>query len=74
MAHGARVFESVGIRWSGHGGGSAGMNAELQIAPEQGYTIVVLSNFDPDAAGILAAKARELVARRVRSGGSAGGD
>lgn len=64
MAYGARVFRSDGIFWSGHGGGAPGMNAELQIDPKTGYVIAVLSNYDPDAAGIVADKARELVARR----------
>jgi D-alanyl-D-alanine carboxypeptidase len=34
----------------GHGGGAPGMNGDLKIYPEAGYTIVVLSNLDPSAA------------------------
>jgi CubicO group peptidase (beta-lactamase class C family) len=34
----------------GHGGGSAGMNAELRILPERAYVIVVLANRDPHMA------------------------
>jgi D-alanyl-D-alanine carboxypeptidase len=37
-------------RHYGHGGGAPGMNGDLQIFPETGYVIVVLSNLDPPAA------------------------
>jgi D-alanyl-D-alanine carboxypeptidase len=37
-------------RHFGHGGGAPGMNGELQIFPQSGYVVVVLSNFDPPAA------------------------
>jgi len=40
-----------GRRWVGHGGGAAGMNGELVFEPNGGYVVVVLSNFDPPAAG-----------------------
>ncbi|HEY2548430.1 MAG TPA: serine hydrolase domain-containing protein [Candidatus Acidoferrum sp.] len=39
-----------GPRHFGHGGGAPGMNGELQIFPQSGYVIVVLSNLDPPAA------------------------
>jgi CubicO group peptidase (beta-lactamase class C family) len=48
-----------GIRIIGHGGGGPGVNSMLQIYPELGYTVIVLSNFDPPAAENIAAKARE---------------
>jgi len=38
------------MRHFGHGGGAPGMNGELQIFPQTGYMIVVLSNLDPPAA------------------------
>jgi CubicO group peptidase (beta-lactamase class C family) len=38
------------MRHFGHGGGAPGMNGELQIFPQIGYIIVVLSNLDPPAA------------------------
>ena len=38
-------------RLVGHGGGAAGMNGELAFEPNGGYVVVVLSNFDPPAAG-----------------------
>ncbi len=38
------------MRHFGHGGGAPGMNGDLQIFPQSGYVIAVLSNFDPPAA------------------------
>jgi CubicO group peptidase (beta-lactamase class C family) len=38
------------LRHFGHGGGAPGMNGELQIYPQSGYVIAVLSNLDPPAA------------------------
>jgi D-alanyl-D-alanine carboxypeptidase len=38
------------MRHFGHGGGAPGMNGELQIFPQTGYVLVVLSNLDPPAA------------------------
>jgi D-alanyl-D-alanine carboxypeptidase len=40
----------AGRRFVGHGGSAPGMNGELTFEPDGGYTIVVLSNFDPFAA------------------------
>ncbi|HEX8361521.1 MAG TPA: serine hydrolase domain-containing protein [Longimicrobium sp.] len=40
-----------GRRFVGHGGTAAGMNGELVFEPNGGYMVVVLSNFDPPAAG-----------------------
>ncbi len=34
----------------GHGGGSRGINGTLSMIPENGYTVVVLANYDPPAA------------------------
>jgi hypothetical protein len=39
-----------GPRCVGHGGGAPGMNGQLTIC-DNGYTIVVLANLDPPAAG-----------------------
>jgi CubicO group peptidase (beta-lactamase class C family) len=38
------------MRHFGHGGGAPGMNGELQIYPQSGYVIAVLSNLDPPTA------------------------
>jgi D-alanyl-D-alanine carboxypeptidase len=40
-----------GRRFVGHGGGAPGMNGDLAFEPDGGYVVVVLSNFDPPAAG-----------------------
>lgn len=37
----------------GHGGMAPGMNAHFRVYPKLGYVIVVLSNFDPPAAGLV---------------------
>lgn len=39
-----------GVRCFGHGGGAPGMNGELQICQQSGYTVAVLANQDPQAA------------------------
>ena len=43
----------------GIAGGSLGINAALEIMPETGYTVIVLSNYDPPSA--------ENTARQIRS-------
>ena len=43
-----------GRRFVGHGGGAPGMNGDLAFEPDGGYVVVVLSNFDPPAAGRIA--------------------
>jgi CubicO group peptidase (beta-lactamase class C family) len=50
-----------GARHFGHGGGAPGMNGELQIYPESGYVITVLSNLDPPAAS----RVCEFIANRL---------
>jgi CubicO group peptidase (beta-lactamase class C family) len=49
-AYGFGTSEEDGIRCFGHGGGAPGMNGDLQIC-DSGYTIAVLANLDPPAAG-----------------------
>jgi CubicO group peptidase (beta-lactamase class C family) len=50
-----------GERIVGHGGGVAGINAQLDMYLGSGYTVVVLSNYDPTIAQQIATKARELL-------------
>jgi CubicO group peptidase (beta-lactamase class C family) len=50
-----------GTRHFGHGGGAPGMNGELQIYPQSGYVIAVLSNLDPPAAS----RVSEFIANRL---------
>ncbi len=52
-----------GKRIVGHGGGFAGINGQLDIYPELGYTVAVLSNYDPMAATAVAHKLRDLLTR-----------
>jgi CubicO group peptidase (beta-lactamase class C family) len=42
-----------GRRFVGHGGGAPGMNGDLAFEPNGGYVVVVLSNLDPPAAGLI---------------------
>jgi len=51
----------VGARHFGHGGGAPGMNGDLQIYPQSGYVIAVLSNLDPPAAS----RVSEFIANRL---------
>jgi D-alanyl-D-alanine carboxypeptidase len=51
--YGFGIDTIAGMRCFGHGGGAPGMNGQLYICGS-GYTIVVLSNFDPPAAGRIA--------------------
>jgi CubicO group peptidase (beta-lactamase class C family) len=39
-----------GTHCFGHSGGAPGMNGDLEICPDAGYVVVVLSNLDPPAA------------------------
>jgi len=45
----------------GHGGGAPGVNTMLQIYPDLGYTVIVLSNYDPPAAEQVADAARDAI-------------
>ena len=50
-----------GRRLVGHSGGAPGMNGDLTFEPNGGYVVVVLSNFDPPAAGQVATFIRNLL-------------
>lgn len=49
-AYGFQEESVAGHRVVGHGGGAPGMNALLDMYLDNGYTVVVLSNFGPPAA------------------------
>ena len=49
----------------GYAGGAPGINAALEMDPVPGWTVVVLGNYDPPAAGSLAQKIGVLL-RRLR--------
>ncbi|MBI4915814.1 MAG: beta-lactamase family protein [Acidobacteria bacterium] len=61
---------SGGGQGLGVAGGAPGMNAVLDVDLDAGFTLVVLSNYDPPAAERVARQIRALL-RRVRSGPSA---
>lgn len=48
-AYGFADMKISGVRIVGHNGGSAGVGAQLDIYPDLGYTVVILTNYDPDA-------------------------
>lgn len=50
-------------RLAGHTGGAPGINGQLDMYLDTGYTLVVLSNYDPPAASQVAARFRELIAQ-----------
>jgi D-alanyl-D-alanine carboxypeptidase len=50
-AYGFGDFRNDGVRFFGHNGGAPGMNGDLRIYPDSGYTVVALANLDPPAAG-----------------------
>lgn len=52
--YGFAVVTANGTRCFGHGGGAPGMNGELRICPDVGYTVIALANLDPPAASRLA--------------------
>jgi CubicO group peptidase (beta-lactamase class C family) len=49
-AYGFEDHTFNGLHCFGHGGGSPGMNGDLQVCPESGYTVIALANMDPPAA------------------------
>lgn len=53
-AYGFKDQSREGLRYIGHGGGAPGANAELDIYPDSGYIVVVLSNLDPPYANRVA--------------------
>lgn len=56
---GVGAFE--GHRWFGHNGGTLGANVEVAAFPDDGWSIVILSNRDPPAATDLFRYARDLI-------------
>ena len=50
-----------GVRIVGNGGGGPGVNATFRIYFGRGYTVVVLSNYDPPSAQAIASKIQEMI-------------
>lgn len=53
-----------GERIIGHSGGSAGANSNLAMYMNSGYTVAVMSNYDPPAAENIVAKLEKLLTRK----------
>jgi CubicO group peptidase (beta-lactamase class C family) len=67
-AYGFSVKRYNGARVVGHSGGWFGMNTQVDVYPDLGYTVVILSNYDADT-NSLANKLREwLTQGHSRSG------
>lgn len=64
--YGFNRLDLDGTRLVGHGGGSIGINAHLEIDPERGRVVVVLANRDPPAA----TEALRAARRALLGGGS----
>ena len=56
-------FDEVidGKRVVGHGGGFPGINSQLDMYLDNGYTVAIMSNYDPPAAQVVAGKLREMI-------------
>jgi len=52
-----------GKRVVGYTAGFPGVNSMLEMYPELGYTVVVLSNYDPPSAQRVGYKLREMITR-----------
>lgn len=60
-AYGFMDDQYHGTRIVGHGGGFPGINSALDIYVDKGYTVAVMSNYDPPAAQRVADKAKRLI-------------
>ena len=65
--YGFTVRGAAGNRVVGHGGGFPGINSNLEVYLDTGYTTVVMSNYD-NGARIVNGKLRELLQRGQDSG------
>lgn len=59
--YGFQVFDIGGVKRVGHPGRFAGVNTRIDMYPDLGYTVIVLSNYDFPAAFDIAEKAGELI-------------
>jgi len=60
-----------GARAIGNNGGGPGINSTFSIYPELGYTVVVMSNYDPPSASKVNGKIRDLIPTSSASTSSA---
>ena len=59
--YGFSVKTIDGHRIIGHGGGAPGINADFSVYLDSGYTVIVLSNYDPPSAGAVAAFVQQRI-------------
>lgn len=59
--YGFGIAKVNGKRIVGHGGDTVGISTELDIYLDHGYTVIVLSNYDPPAAANISGKLQELI-------------
>jgi D-alanyl-D-alanine carboxypeptidase len=59
--YGFMVIDYRGTRIVGHNGGFPGINSDLAMYLDRGYTVAVMSNYDPPAAQRVSDKLRELI-------------
>lgn len=59
--YGFQVFDIGGIKRVGHPGRFAGVNTRIDMYPDLGCSVIVLSNYDPPSAFDIAEKAGELL-------------
>jgi CubicO group peptidase (beta-lactamase class C family) len=62
--YGLEIQTVKGTRVVGHGGGGPGISAQLDIYPDEGYTVVVLSRRPGNTAQRVANRLRELITQR----------
>jgi CubicO group peptidase (beta-lactamase class C family) len=59
--YGFGVVNFNGVRSFGHNGGAPGISAQFDVYPDLGYTVIVLSNYDPPAMVKVLSKIRTLI-------------
>jgi D-alanyl-D-alanine carboxypeptidase len=69
-AYGFGDVNMNGVRSFGHNGGGPGIAAQLDIYPDLGYTVVVLSNYDAPAMFKVLSKIRALLNGQRSQGGA----
>ena len=64
--YGFQLEQTPGGKVAGHGGGFPGLNSQLDILPDKGYIIAVMSNYDSGAEP-LRNYVRSLIFTRLKS-------
>jgi CubicO group peptidase (beta-lactamase class C family) len=59
--YGFFLVDVNGTRAIGNNGGGPGTNSTFTVYPELGYTVVIMSNYDPPSASKVTSKLREML-------------